>query len=1008
MTQRQHRLALMLVVLGAVLSVGAKWTERPIGDITAVTGTWKGTYVRGEDSFSVTLTIKANGAYEVEERTGRRTGTLALKDGAIQYRGIDQRSFTLTLHQRKKKRTLKGSDERGEFTVSLKPTKQKRAKKNRPKKRKVSLEEAKEITATFDGAAFTRPPRTVNDITAILAQEIPEDLAAYQAALARADRNPPNTELARTLAFFYFDRGQAAHEAGRARQEREDYQLAVEYGQQSDFDYLNLAIWRLGIAERLAGNLSRGIELAEQAISKEQRAVPLVFRNAVISRYYAEAGNLKAAKRAYRRAKQNESKTIRWTGLSDKKRAMMAGYISESRASILDAMGRLTEGERYRRRAIMRMEPYKDEFSKWRRLTFNWQVGRLADNLRRQGRLVEAEVIARKAVRAALHSHGRYTSYTAAMIRRLNQIIFDQGRYAEAEALARATLEIYLYSGAAVDSTRMALARMVLADALLAQARWHEALSEYDAIRNVLKSDRQAYERYIAGNPNQAFALIKGGRAGEALTLIRPVFEQKKALIGETHYDTAEVRGVLAIALAVSGDKQGALTEFTKAIPILLQRPRRSDDADTTQSARELRLGWILEAYIRLLGDIRGTVVESKAGIGAAAEAFRIADVARARTVQRALNASSVRAAARNPELADLVRREQDAVSQIGALHGLLSNALSAQQAAAVVKDLRIWLDKLRRARAALMAEIEKRFTQYVQLINPKPASIADVQASLQPGEALIATYVGDNRSYVWAVPHEGDIAFAGIPLGRTELQAKVDKLRQALDPQAATLGDIPTFDVKLAYKLYTALLKPVEAAWKTSKRLLVVVHGPLGQLPLSVLPTTRVNVGKQRPPLFARYRHVPWLARTHTITVLPSVASLITLRSLPPLKTKRRPFAGFGDPYFSQAQQARAETVQLAQLTSGNLTVRGLPLTRRSIPTTRSVSSADLAKLPRLPDTAQEVKAIARALRADLAKDVFIGEQASETQVKTMDLSDRKVIAFATHGLVPGDLDGL
>ena len=34
--------------------------------------------------------------------------------------------------------------------------------------------------------------------------------------------------------------------------------------------------------------------------------------------------------------------------------------------------------------------------------------------------------------------------------------------------------------------------------------------------------------------------------------------------------------------------------------------------------------------------------------------------------------------------------------------------------------------------------------------------------------------------------------------------------------------------------------------------------------------------------------------------------------------------------------------------------------------------------------------------------------QAASETQVKTMDLADYKVVAFATHGLVPGDLDGL
>ena len=49
-----------------------------------------------------------------------------------------------------------------------------------------------------------------------------------------------------------------------------------------------------------------------------------------------------------------------------------------------------------------------------------------------------------------------------------------------------------------------------------------------------------------------------------------------------------------------------------------------------------------------LLAEIRGTDLEVKAGLDAADEAFRLADVARASSVQRALAASSARAAARD------------------------------------------------------------------------------------------------------------------------------------------------------------------------------------------------------------------------------------------------------------------------------------------------------------------------------------------------------------------------
>jgi CHAT domain-containing protein len=69
---------------------------------------------------------------------------------------------------------------------------------------------------------------------------------------------------------------------------------------------------------------------------------------------------------------------------------------------------------------------------------------------------------------------------------------------------------------------------------------------------------------------------------------------------------------------------------------------------------------------------------------------------------------------------------------------------------------------------------------------------------------------------------------------------------------------------------------------------------------------------------------------------------------------------------------------------------------------------SSRLESLNRLPDTADEIKGVAEALNADPARDIFLGPNASEHKVKTMDLSDRRIIAFATHALLPGDLDGL
>jgi CHAT domain-containing protein len=252
-------------------------------------------------------------------------------------------------------------------------------------------------------------------------------------------------------------------------------------------------------------------------------------------------------------------------------------------------------------------------------------------------------------------------------------------------------------------------------------------------------------------------------------------------------------------------------------------------------------------------------------------------------------------------------------------------------------------------------------------------------------------------------------VAFATIKATSGEIESRVRKLREALEPQAAMISDIPAFDLKLAYELYGLLLKPVESGWKPAKNLIVVTNGALGLLPLSLLPTAPYEIRSDDDSLlFAGYRAVPWLARTHAVTTVPSAAALRTLRQLPPGKPNRGELIAFGDPYFSREQEADAAGEKLRVADAGGNLTRGVPLKRRNAVKLEGVDSAELAMLPRLPDTADELKSIALALQADPSKVLNLGKQASEQLVKTMNLSGFKILAFATHGLVPGELNGL
>src|SRR5262249_1119564 len=76
--------------------------------------------------------------------------------------------------------------------------------------------------------------------------------------------------------------------------------------------------------------------------------------------------------------------------------------------------------------------------------------------------------------------------------------------------------------------------------------------------------------------------------------------------------------------------------------------------------------------------------------------------------------------------------------------------------------------------------------------------------------------------------------------------------------------------------------------------------------------------------------------------------------------------------------------------------------------PQTRNVENADLRLLPRLPDTADELRSIALALEADPSKALNLGAAANEDTVRKAALSKFRIVVFATHGLVPGDLSGL
>jgi CHAT domain-containing protein len=424
----------------------------------------------------------------------------------------------------------------------------------------------------------------------------------------------------------------------------------------------------------------------------------------------------------------------------------------------------------------------------------------------------------------------------------------------------------------------------------------------------------------------------------------------------------------------------------------------------------------VVEAYIAFLARN-----PNFAPGGAGEDTLGLADILRGQAVQRALAASSARAATNDPNLAELARKEQDYRKQIGSslrkLNGLLAQP-SPQRDPNGVKLIQTAIEKLRTAKAAVRREIDRRFPKYGDLVDPAPVKVGQLQRLLHADEVVLSFYFGEYESFVWAVPKQGAVKFLRLPVTLGEMDENVAKLREALEPDVDQVANIPAFDVALAYQLYDQLLRPIETIWRPSKHIIVMTNGALAALPLGILPTAPGVIAETVDPLFANYREVAWLARTHAVTVVPSAAALRSLWQLPPNRNQRTPFVGFGGAYFGADQVPTPENnvaaapqpaiVNSSEAGPTQITADNSDLKFRAAGNMTGMDNLELAGLPPLPDTAEELKSIAAALNVDPATTLHLGKDANEQTVKNLKLWQYRTVAFATHGLLPGDLNGL
>jgi CHAT domain-containing protein len=827
---------------------------------------------------------------------------------------------------------------------------------------------------------------------------------------AAADPRPGVSGL--DAAAFYLARGKAAGQIGLLQQQLADLRLAVRLLRENG-GRLSAPLLSLSLAERFAGNYREALNLRIERYKMASQAGSSLGDIEAFVVFAADGGDLVQAKRWV-----SESDRVR-TSLETTKRRASAAVTNHwarmntaAHASYLAATGQFDEAITAQRRAVaMARQETADqgelqtvgldlEAAEFVQM-LNQEQRKLAEMLERSGRLLEAEAEIRDGLRLALATYGRSSVDTAQSVAKLAEILSQQGRFAEAEQLGRAAEQMLIEQGSADASIILAGTRLSVADALVLQGKDDAALTLYDGVERALAGD-DVYRRTAMGQrAERIIALYRRDRNSEALALADGLASRRQSVFGSTSYPAAEAAALVAVGLVATGNAEDALRRFREAIPILTDGRSIDDDAGT--SARAARRRFLLERYIDMLAGLNGAARPD--GFDPVGEAFGAADAARGQSAERAIGASATRAAATTPALADLVRQEQDLKEQIAARLALLASVASLPESERDEQSLQATrgeAERLTSARAALLDQIHGHFPAFASFTEARPASLGQIRVALRPNEAMIALIEGEKRSYVWAVSHDQPVAFAAIPLDGGQIRMRVAALRRAVDASIGSVGDIPDFDTALAYQLYQSLFAPVAAGWQGATTLLIVPDRSMAQLPASLLVTAPPPPIAEHPgqTLFTQYRKVDWLLRQAAIVQLPSAGTLATLRALPPGDATRKAFIGFGDPWFKPQEGTVAALGAAAAVT------RGVHL--RAAPRTEGLASAEIGQLPRLADTAEEVEDVARVLGADPTNDVFLGPRADERAVRTLKLDDRRIVMFATHGLIPGDLDGL
>ncbi len=431
---------------------------------------------------------------------------------------------------------------------------------------------------------------------------------------------------------------------------------------------------------------------------------------------------------------------------------------------------------------------------------------------------------------------------------------------------------------------------------------------------------------------------------------------------------TALANLALGNTLLQTGERQEALAAFRDGVRLARER---------NEGLRVYQITPYLDAL--LVEDTDGAYGEN------ALEMLDAAQLVRSGITTQNIAKVAARLASTEDRVGQAVRALQDAEDRRTLLERQYDTALlriDAVDQEARLDALSGELIAVNQELQSLSAQVQAASPGYNQLI-VNGVGAQRVAAALAPREVFLQVLPGADKTYVFFLNGAQARAYA-VPIGEDDLNERVSALRDALD-LTRTDGKLRPFDVGAAHRLYTQLFSPIAVSLESASHATVVTSGALLSLPFSVFVTTPPNEVQNKD-----YTDIGWLARKVAISVLPSARSFVDLRKTAQPSLAPKAFVGFGDfvPFGEQTASILPIPDECRRDSERASDYRGV-----------------LSGLAALPATGAELRAVGARFTTG-ASDIFLGPSFNEREVVTAPLGDYRVVYFATHALLPYELE--